>query len=515
MEQSVYPSPPLDAGHTGMRVLMASSEAHPLIKTGGLADVASSLPTALRQLGHDARLILPAYPSAARQLREPRTHCELRIPGCRANVRLLQGLHPDHDLPVYLVEAPEYFGREGNPYTDLSGRDWGDNAERFLLFSRAVALIAQGLPAIGWRPDVLHANDWQTGLAPALLHNQPERPAMVFTIHNLAYQGLFDRATFERIGLPSSLWSLSGLEFHQRMSFIKGGIAFADRVNTVSPTYADEVRSARFGCGLDGLLRQIGSRFSGILNGIDYQAWDPANDAMILQPYSVDSFGLKTENKLDLQREFGLPRSEDAFLLGYVGRLVDQKGIDLILELLPEVLEDPRTQIVLQGSGERRTEQALNAMAERYPRQIGVFIGYDESRAHRIEAGCDAFLMPSRFEPCGLNQLYSLRYGCPPIARRTGGLADTIVNLSPDTLAEHRASGFLFDEARAESLREAIERARQLYREQPEEWRTLATTGMSQDFSWESSAREYLRLYADIMAERQMGQNTAASAALA
>ena len=320
MEPSLYRYPTQDA----LRVLMASSEAHPLIKTGGLADVAASLPAALRELGQDARLILPAYPRAARQLREPRTLCEMKLSGCRSGVRILSGSHPDHDLPIYLVDAPDHFCREGNPYQDLSGRDWGDNAERFLLFSRAVAQIAQGLPAVGWRPDVLHCNDWQTGLAPALMQDSPERPATIFTIHNLAYQGLFDRATFDRIGLPPSLWSLSGIEFHQRMSFLKGGIVFSDRINTVSPTYAEEARTPRAGCGLDGLLRQIGSRFSGILNGIDYRDWDPENDPMILQPFGPDSFGLKTENKLDIQRELGLSRNEGAFLLGYVGRLVAQ-----------------------------------------------------------------------------------------------------------------------------------------------------------------------------------------------
>ncbi len=494
-----------------LRILMASSEAHPLIKTGGLADVAASLPAALRQLGHDARLILPAYPCAARQLREPRSLCELRVTGSQASVRIIEGRHPDHDLPVYLVDAPDYFSREGNPYTDLSGRDWGDNAERFLLFCRVIALIAQGLPMIGWRPDVLHANDWQTGLAPALMSDRPTPTASIFTIHNLAYQGLFDRATFDRIGLPPALWSLSGLEFHQRLSFIKGGIVFSDRVNTVSPTYANEIRTPRFGCGLDGLLRQVGSHFSGILNGIDYQAWNPAADPLILQPYDRDSFGLKTENKLDVQREFGLPRSEDSFVLGYIGRLVEQKGVDLILAMLPELLRDPRIQIVMAAAGERQIEQALLDIAASHPRQVGVFIGYDEARAHRIEAGCDSFLMPSRFEPCGLNQIYSLRYGTPPIVHRTGGLADTVVQTTPDTLANGTATGFLFDEPQPQALLHAIHQALRLYRDNPEGWRRLATTGMSQDLSWEASARQYLALYADAIAERQ----TQASLALA
>lgn len=500
MERSLYRHPSLD----GLRVLVASSEAHPLIKTGGLADVAASLPVALRELGQDARLILPAYPRAARQLREPKPVCEVKVPGCRTTVRILEGSLPDQDLPVYLVDAPEHFGREGSPYSDLSGRDWGDNAERFLLFCRVVAQIAQGLPAVGWRPDVLHANDWQTGLAPALLHEVPERPATVFTIHNLAYQGLFDRATFDRIGLPPALWHLGGIEFHQRMSFIKGGIVFSDRVNTVSPTYADEVRTARFGYGLEGLLRQVGSRFSGILNGIDYRDWDPSCDSHILQTYGGANFGLKTENKLDVQRAFGLTRNEGAFLLGYVGRLVEQKGVDLILNALNGLLQDPDIQFVVQASGERHLEQALQALATERPRQVGVAFGYDETRAHRIEAGCDAFLMPSRFEPCGLNQLYSLRYGTPPIVHRTGGLADTVVHATAEALADGTATGFLFDAPSVESLVSAIQQALALYRGDPEGWRGLAATGMARDFSWEASASSYVRLYEEALADRRL-----------
>ncbi|KXX64363.1 glycogen synthase GlgA [Marichromatium gracile] len=502
MELPVPPISPALPDPDGLRILVASSEAHPLIKTGGLADVAASLPAALRQLGHDARLIMPGYPSALRQLLEPKTRCELRIPGARTSVRIVEGLHPDHGLPVYLVDAPDYFHREGSPYTDISGRDWGDNPERFLLFCRTLAQLAMGLPAVGWRPEVLHANDWQTGLTPALMHDLPERPATVFTIHNLAYQGLFDRATFDRIGLPAALWNVAGIEFHQRMSFIKGGIVFSDRVNTVSPTYADEIRTPRFGCGLDGLLRQLGGRFSGILNGIDYGVWDPQTDPMILQQFDAEHFGLKTENKLELQREFGLPRHEEAFLLGYVGRLVEQKGVDLILAILPDLLQDANVQVVLQGVGDRHTEQALHEVARTYPRQVGVLIGYDEMRAHRVEAGCDSFLMPSRFEPCGLNQLYSLRYGTPPIAHRTGGLADTITPVDAETLAAGTATGFLFERSRPEELHAAVDQARRLYREQPEHWRRLATTGMMQDFSWEASAQRYLQLYEAALEER-------------
>ncbi len=488
----------------GLRVLMASSEAHPLIKTGGLADVAASLPAALSQLGHDARLIIPAYPKAVKQVREPKPLCEIRVTGSHEQVRILGGHLPDTLLPVYLVEAPDHFCREGSPYTDLSGRDWGDNAERFMLFNRVLARLAMGLPALGWRPQILHCNDWQTGLAPALLQDTPDRPATIFTVHNLAYQGLFDRATFDRLGLAPGLWAVNGLEFHQRLSFIKGGLVFSDLVNTVSPTYAEEVRTPRYGCGLDGLLRQLGGRFQGILNGIDYHAWDPRTDPMIAQNYGADTFHLKVENKLSLQREMGLPRNERALLFGYIGRLVEQKGVDMILNILPWLLDQRDAQVVLQTTGDLRLERVLRDLAKAHPEQVAVHAAYDEARAHRIEAGCDAFLMPSRFEPCGLNQMYSLRYGTLPLVHRTGGLADTVVHASPEHLADGTATGFVFDEPSAEALWGACEQALTLYRGRQDQWRAMALTGMGEDFSWEHSATEYERLYEDALAERRM-----------
>ena len=498
MEQFATPSrPPED----GLRVLVASSEAHPLIKTGGLADVAGSLPAALRELGHDARLIIPAYPGAVKRIRELKTLCELAIPGCHAPVRVLGGRLPDSKLPAYLVEAPEHFCREGNPYTDVSGRDWGDNPERFLLFCRVVAHIGEGLPELDWSPQVVHCNDWQTGLVPMLLHDQPDRPALVFTIHNLAYQGLFDRATFDRLRLPTGLWSLNGLEFHHRLSFIKGGLVYSDRVNTVSPTYAAEVKTPRFGCGLDGLLRDLGTRFTGILNGIDYGLWNPAADPAIAQPYESETFALKVENKLALQREFGLPRNERAMVFGYIGRLVEQKGVDLILSILPRLLLHPDTQLILQGAGNAAIEDTLLTATATTPDKVGVFIGYDEGRAHRIEAGSDAFLMPSRFEPCGLNQIYSLRYGTVPIVHSTGGLADTVTDATAETIESGAATGFAFHQSNADALWGAVHRALVIYREQPDLWRKLAVNGMRRDFSWESSARNYVQLYREALAD--------------
>ena len=500
MEQSVTSS---TSNQPGLRVLVASSEVHPLVKTGGLADVAASLPAALRALGHDVRLIIPAYPMAVKRLAAVRRLCEFQPPGCRATVKLLGAQHPDHPVPLYLVDAPEYFCREGNPYIDLSGRDWGDNPERFLLFSQAVAQVASGLPALDWAPQIVHGNDWQTGLVPLLLRDQPSRPATVFTIHNLAYQGLFDRAAFDRLRLPPALWSVAGLEFHERMSFIKGGIVFSDRVNTVSPTYADEVKTPRFGCGLDGLLRQLGTRFQGILNGIDYRVWDPATDPHIAQHYDPDRIDLKALNRQALQREFGLPPNERAILFGYIGRLVEQKGVDLILAILPRLLANPDIQLVMQGTGNAEIERAMLETSREHPDQVGVYIGYDEARAHRIEAGSDSFLMPSRFEPCGLNQMYSLRYGTVPIVHRTGGLADTVINATPERLADGTATGILFDHSNADSLWHAVRYALRLYREQPERWRSLAQAGMRQDLSWTRSAQRYVDLYHAARADRE------------
>ncbi len=489
------------ADPTGLRVLFASSEAHPLIKTGGLADVAGSLPAALRAAGQDARLILPAYPSTSKGLEALRPLAELRLEGTKALVRLLAGTLRETGLPVYLVDAPAYFYREGNPYSDVTGRDWGDNPDRFALFCRAVVEVARGGDP-GWRPELVHCNDWQTGLVAPLLAEYPDRPASVFTIHNLAYQGLFDQATFRRLKLPPGLWSPQGLEFHHLLSFMKGGIQFSDRVNTVSPTYAQEVRTPRFGHGLDGLLRHLGGRFSGILNGIDYQVWDPAGDPLIERPYDAGRFALKVKNKLALQRDTGLPQAPEALLFGYIGRLVEQKGVDLILRILPQLMAVPGTQLVMLGAGELDLEQALEQAAVDYPGRVAVHVGYDERRAHRIEAGSDCFLMPSRFEPCGLNQLYSLRYGTVPIVHRTGGLADTVVDATPEHLHNELATGLQFEHADAAGLWYAISQAIALRQRPPSWWERLATAGMRRDFSWSASARHYLQLYQEALGDR-------------
>jgi len=477
-----------------MKILYSSSEAAPLIKTGGLADVAGSLPAALRTLGHDCRLIIPAYPKAISHSRNLRMIAQLNLPGSAEPVRLLQATAGEAATPVYLVDAPQYFDRPGNPYLTPEGCTWADNADRFGLFCHAVVEVAMDRCGLAWKPDLVHNNDWQTGLVAPLLRELPQRPATVFTIHNLAYQGIFDRQSFERLQLPAALWNLNGLEFYGQLSFIKGGIAYSDEVNTVSPTYADETRTPEYGSGLQGLLRHRGMHYRGILNGIDYEMWDPRQDPHLARNYSVERFADKRENKRALQQEFGLPENPHIQLFGYIGRLVEQKGVDLILQVLPGLM-DAGAQIVFLGSGNGELERVLDKLSTKYHSRVGVFIGYDEGLSHRIEAGCDCFLMPSRFEPCGLNQMYSLRYGTVPIVHHTGGLADTVVNVTHTTLANGTATGFVFDEPDAESLWRAVERAMDFYHRPDATWQILATAGMQQDFSWKVSASRYTELY--------------------
>ncbi len=496
-------------GSSPQKILFVASEAQPLIKTGGLADVAGSLPPALGASGLDVRLIIPAYPQAVDRAIPLKTLAEFRISGVPEPVRILEQ-KIDGKLHVYLIDAPSMFSRPGNPYAEASGRPWGDNAQRFALFCRAVVRIAMDQAGLGWRPDVVHCNDWQTGLIPALLAQEWDRPTTIFTIHNLSYQGLFDLSTFVQLQLPEPLWSPEGLEFHNMLSFIKGGLVFADWLTTVSPTYAEEIRTAEFGYGLEGLLDHRADRLTGVLNGIDYQIWNPSTDVHIDQPYDAETFDKKQVNKLSLQKELGLTLDKDAILFGNIGRMVEQKGIDLIIEVLPEMMQHEKVQIVILGSGEPELEQALLETAEKYPGRAVAKIGYDEHLAHRIEAGSDCFLMPSRFEPCGLNQLFSLRYGTVPIVNRTGGLADTVTDLNPASMLAETATGFVFDEPDAAALLEAVYRAIEFYQRPGMWWEKLATSGMKQDFSWDSSAAHYLDIYR--MAINQPAKNPVAMA---
>ncbi len=479
-----------------MKILFASSEAHPLIKTGGLADVSGALPKALHDLKQDVRLILPAYQDLLPRAGRIREVSRLQITGSSDPVRVLEGRLPDSEVRVYLVDVPRCFDRPGNPYTGPDGSDWPDNAQRFAGFDRAIVELAMDRAGLDWRPDVVHCNDWQTGLVPALLSLESTPPATVFTVHNLAYQGLFDWASFQALDLPYAWWSMTALEFHQQLSFIKGGLVFADRLTTVSPTYAEEIRTPAYGCGLDGLLTHRAQDLVGILNGADYRQWDPAIDPLLEHHYSRRSIKGKAANKASLQKAFGLPAEPRIPLFAHVGRLVEQKGIDLVLELLPELMQRD-LQFVILGSGQATLEAALRSAQPRYPDRLGVRIGYDEALSHHIEAGADAFLMPSRFEPCGLNQIYSLRYGTLPIVRRTGGLADTVIDANHAALDSGTATGFVFEAATPESLLAAIDRALTLYAKRTA-WTRVVKTAMGQDYSWVRSAKRYLALYREL-----------------
>ena len=481
-----------------MKILFASSEAFPLIKTGGLGDVSGSLPRALKSLRHDIRLILPAYPQARALAGRLRTVAEFQLPPFRGTVRLLKGRLPGTRVPVYLVDAPVYFDRAGDPYRAPNGQDWQDNHLRFALLSHAIARVAMDEVGLDWRPDILHCNDWQTGLAPALIHAEAERPRTIFTIHNLAYQGLFPPQTLHEVGLDSALWQSDGVEFYGQLSFIKGGLVFADHITTVSPTYAREIQTPRFGYGLEGLIAHRETELTGILNGIDYQEWNPETDPYIRTPYNVDTLDKKRSNKRALQEAFNLPLREDVPLLAHIGRLVEQKGVDLLLDAILPLLAQQDLQLLILGAGHSALEQRVLDLVATFPDRVAAFVGYSEAHAHMVEAGSDLCVMPSRFEPCGLNQMYSLRYGTPPIVHRTGGLADTVVDADPETLHKNGATGFVFDHDDPVALREAILRALEVYA-RPADWQRLMANGMRLDFSWQHSAQAYANLYKSLI----------------
>jgi starch synthase len=478
-------------------ILFVSSEAYPFLKTGGLADVSYSLPAALRGLGADVRLLMPAYRDALQRAGKTRRAASLQIGG--EKVRLLEARLGEAKTPAWLLAHPA-FDRPGNPYLTPDGKPWPDNAERFALLCRAAVEIALDRAGLGWQPDIVHGNDWQSGLTPALLSLEAKRPATVFTVHNLAYQGLFPTATLARLQLPESLWSTDGLEFHGQMSFMKGGLAYADRITTVSPTYAREIQTAEFGCGMDGLLRQRAGRLSGILNGIDMEVWNPAADPFIAAPFDVRHLEHKLASKRAAQRCLGLAEQNVAPLVVLISRLAHQKGIDLVLKAMPELTRLP-LQLAFLGTGDAIYEQSLLYWTRRFPERIAAILNFDEELSHLLEAGADMFLMPSRFEPCGLNQMYSQRYGAVPIVRRVGGLADTVSDAPEGVELPDDASGFSFREATPEALLATVRRALALY-ENHDAWRVLQGIGMTKDFSWTRSAQQYLQTYRMAVADR-------------
>ncbi len=478
-------------------VLYISSEAYPLIKTGGLGDVAGSLPAALSKESQNVRLLLPAYPEVLKKIKKSKIRRKTSYYNLPVNI--IETKLPGRNVTVWLVDCPFAFNRPGGPYADEHGDEWHDNALRFAIFCQVAVDLSLNKFKLHWKPDVVHCNDWQSGLVPALLSLYPQRPATIFTIHNLAYQGVFDQQTFSDLKLPEELWHMNGLEFYGQLSFIKGGIVYADKITTVSPNYAREILEPEQGFSLDGLLKSRGNDFSGILNGIDNKFWNPGTDNYLEKKYSVHSLNKKLLNKTALQKELSLPIGKSIPMIGMISRLVEQKGLDIILQSLSKLLAMP-VQYVLLGMGETHYEKLFTAWAKKHPDRLKVIINYDESLAHRIEAASDIYIMPSIFEPCGLNQLYSLRYGTLPIVTHVGGLADTVIDASKKNIDNGTANGFVFKELTAESLLSTIKRAMAVY-QKPKIWRQLQINAMSSDFSWKTSAEHYVMLYQQALKE--------------
>jgi starch synthase len=478
-----------------MKVLQVSAEIFPLLKTGGLADIAGALPAALGAAGCEVRVLLPGFAVVLADLQETQACIELTVPWGQ-RVALRRGRLASLGLMAYVIEAPQLYRRPGGPYEDAQRRPHADNHRRFALLGFVAAELSCGLDT-DWQPQVVHSHDWHAALTSAYMaFSRARRPApvaSVYTVHNLAYQGLFAAALFAEIGLPDSAFSVEGLEYHGQMSFMKAGLSYADRITTVSPTYAREIQTSEQGCGLDGLLRARTGVLSGILNAVDDSVWNPAHDPLIAFAYDARKPAGKARCKATLQQELGLAVRGDTPLFGVVSRLTEQKGLHLVLAALDSMLERG-AQMVLLGSGEASLESALRDRAAAHPEAVSVRIGYDEKHAHRIFSASDVTLVPSRFEPCGLTQMYGLKYGSLPLVHRVGGLADTVVDCTLEDLAEGHANGFVFAEFSTVAFERALARVFALYTRRSE-WNRVRARAMRQALGWESAARQYVALY--------------------
>jgi starch synthase len=488
-------------------ILFVSSEVYPYAKTGGLADVSSALPQMLREFNHDVRVLMPKYGFIGE--RKQKIHIINRLQGMDFHVgdkevmvsaKSSAILTPRTRVQIYLVESDEYFQRPGLYVDPVTNKDYPDNDERFMIFAQSVFETCRRLL---WKPDVIHCNDWQTGLIPAylktVLKDDPffSGTKTVFTIHNLAFQGNFPASSFIKTGLPPEVFTPAGGEFYGQFSFLKTGLAYADAITTVSEKYSEEIRTSEYGCGMEGLLTKRKKDLSGILNGIDLSVWDPEKDTNIVKTYSAAKIGAKEECKRDLCLTMNLPYEEGTPVIGLITRLSDQKGLDLITENMENIMKTG-AQFVVVGSGEKKYEEFFARAAKKYPRQVGVYLGFHDSFAHKIEAGADMFIMPSAYEPCGLNQMYSMHYGTVPVVRATGGLADTVVDQANGT-KKNPATGFTFDKYDPKAFWKALERALTLYKTSPVEWRQLQINGMNKDFSWGRSALKYAELYEKVL----------------
>jgi starch synthase len=472
----------------GLRVLLCASEVVPFAKTGGLADVAGALPKALAALGHEVRVALPKYAGLdPKKINSERVGDAFDVPlGAKSVSVRMEVSEAIPGVEGYLVDSPEHFARK-QLYSEP------DDAERFALFCRAVL---EFLRRQDWRPQVIHVNDWQTGLLPVYLKTRYRNEAALapiatlYTIHNLAYQGIFSPEALGKIGLDRSVFTMDGLEFYGQVNLMKGGILFADLLSTVSETYSRQIQTADYGERLEGVLAKRRADLFGVLNGVDYDQWNPATDRLLAANYDRDNLKPKATNKAALQRRLGLPERPEVPVFGLVSRLAGQKGLDLLAEVMPHLLQ-LEVQFALLGTGEQQYHVLLADLARRYPAKLGLVLGFDEPLAHQIYAGADFFLMPSRYEPCGLGQMISLRYGTIPIVRDTGGLADTVSDFNPTT---GEGNGFSFQEHTAVALFGTIARALLTMRAQPA-WQRLLQNAMACDFSWGRSAQAYVGLY--------------------
>ncbi len=479
-----------------LKVLFVTSEVAPFIKTGSLGETSAALPAALAGLGVDVRVLVPGYPQVIDALkRRGRAATLPSLPGVPP-AQLLAAKHPSG--VQLLVIASDIYARPGTPYQDTAGRDWPDNVLRFGLLSQISALLSTDASPFPWIPDVLHCNDWQTGLAPAYLNYADAAKARtVFTAHGLTQQGNFPAEDAARLWLPPQAFAPDGVEFNGNLGFLKAGLQYADRITTVSPTYAKEIQEAPLGMGLEGLLSRRSGVLSGILNGIDTDAWDPDNDPYIERYYNSGRLAHKADNRRALRARLGLPDEPDLPLFGMVGRLVDRKGVDVLADVVPELIQTP-AQLVVLGSGDEQYEARYLALARSFPNAVSVNIGYEESLIHQIEAGADISIMPSRYEPCGVNQMFSQRYGTPPVVHATGGLKDSVVDSTPANLSAKVATGFKFAPLTGDVLLEACRRASDLFRNK-RSWRQLQKSGMACEFSWETTATRYLELYRGLL----------------
>ncbi|EHK91178.1 glycogen synthase GlgA [Aggregatibacter actinomycetemcomitans] len=479
-----------------MKVLHVCSELYPLLKTGGLADAMGALPFAQKDIGIDTRIVLPAYPAIAVGI--PHTSVVAEFDNFTGHIILRYGEY--NGIGVYLIDAPYLYAREGNPYHDANYNDYADNYKRFALLGWVGAELATGLDS-WWRAEVVHAHDWHAGLAAAYLYHKGRPAKSVFTIHNLAYQGPFDYRHLFEIGLPAEMFHVNGLELFGQISYLKAGLYYSDVVTAVSPTYAKEITTPEFAYGLQGLLSTLDQegRLVGILNGVDEKIWHPNCDQYIQHAYKLKYMGGKGKNKADLQVYFNLPQRSDALLFVMVTRLTEQKGVDLLLESADEIVKQGG-QLAILGSGAPHLEAGIRKLAEDYPQNVAVKIGYDEALSHLMLAGGDVILVPSRFEPCGLTQLYGLKYGTLPLVRATGGLADTVVNASVENIQTRTATGFVFTHATADDLRHALQAAFALWKKQ-RLWASVRVIAMEQNFSWQISATHYQHLYQRILSK--------------